>query len=104
MKKYIDVELLKAEILKLRSGSCISESDDFYEYAKSEILDIIDTLQQEQPEVDLKNEIEEHVYSMPHCEFSHYTEDLEDEDWARAEFHHFYELGYELGLNARKEE
>lgn len=57
-------------------------------------------VKQEQPEVDLEKEIEEHVYSMPHCEFSHYTEDLEDEDWARAEFRYFYELG----LNARKEE
>lgn len=50
--KYIDAEKLKAEIRKLRSESCISESDDYYEYAKSEIINIIDSLQQEQPEVD----------------------------------------------------
>ena len=51
MKKYIDADKLKAEIQKLRSESCISESDDYYEYAKSEIIDIIDSLQQDQSEV-----------------------------------------------------
>ena len=45
--KYIDSEKLIAEIRKLRSESCISESDDYYEYAKSEIIDIIDSLQQD---------------------------------------------------------
>ena len=48
--KYIDAEKLKAEIRKLRSESTISESDDYYEYAKSRIIDIIESLQQEQPE------------------------------------------------------
>ena len=46
--KYIDAEKLIAEIQKLRSETCISESDDYYEYAKSEIIDIINSLQQEQ--------------------------------------------------------
>ena len=50
MSKYIDAEKLISEILKLRSESCISESDDYYEYAKSEIIDIIESLQQERPE------------------------------------------------------
>ena len=45
--KYIDAEKLIAEIRKLCSESCISESDDYYEYAKSEIIDIIDSLQQD---------------------------------------------------------
>ena len=57
MNKYIDAEKLIAEIRKLCSESCISESDDYYEYAKSEIIDIITSLQQEQPEVDLDKEI-----------------------------------------------
>ena len=48
--KYIPAEKLIAEIRKLRSESCISESDDYYEYAKSEIIDIITSLQQEQPD------------------------------------------------------
>ena len=49
MMKYIDADKLIAEIQKLRSETCISESDDYYEYAKSEIIDIINSLQQEQP-------------------------------------------------------
>lgn len=48
--KYIDTEKLIAEIRKLCSESCISEEDEYYEYAKSEIIDIIDSLQQEQTE------------------------------------------------------
>ena len=50
MSKYIDAEKLISEILKLRSESCISESDDYYEYAKSEIIDIIESLQQKPAE------------------------------------------------------
>ena len=50
MSKYIDAEKLISKILKLRSESCISESDDYYEYAKSEIIDIIESLQQERTE------------------------------------------------------
>lgn len=50
MSKYIDVDKLISEIRKLRSESCISESDDYYEYAKSDIIDLINSLQQEQPE------------------------------------------------------
>ena len=47
MSKYIDAEKLISEILKLRSESCISESDDYYENAKREIIDIIESLHQE---------------------------------------------------------
>ncbi len=50
--KYIDANKLREKILKLRSESCISEADDYYEYAKSEIIDVIDSLQQEQIETD----------------------------------------------------
>lgn len=59
--KYIDAEKLKAEIRKLCSESCISESDDYYEFAKTEIIDIINSLQQEQPDVDLEEEIRKHT-------------------------------------------
>jgi hypothetical protein len=47
---------------------------------------------QEQPEVDLEKEIEEHAIYMPHGEFSSDKEILEDMEWARKEFHHFYGL------------
>lgn len=98
--KYIPADELIAEIRKLRSESCISESDDYYEYAKSEIIDIITSLQQEKPEVDLEKEInarwrnwlspsnqKEVEGVLPKTEFAMYAR-------------HFYELG----LNARKEE
>lgn len=55
---------------------------------------------QEQPEVDLEKEIEEHVKGMPMSEFTHESEVGDHWDWAREEFRHFFELGF----NARKEE
>ena len=87
--KYIDSEKLIAEIRKLCSESCISESDDYYEYAKSEIIDIITSLQQEQPEVDLE-EAARHVY----------------ESWMGGTMDDVRRDMAELGkvLNARKEE
>ena len=54
----------------------------------------------DQPEVDIEKEITEHAINMPHCEFSHDSEDREHEEWAMKEFRYFYELG----LNARKEQ
>ena len=54
MAKYIDAEKLKSEIMKLRSESTISESDDYYEYAKSRIIDIVDSLQQDKTAVELE--------------------------------------------------
>ena len=98
--KYIDADKLIAEIRELRSESCISESDEYYEIAKSEIIDIITSLQQEQPEVDLEKEITPSLVENMLCEFGVQSiEDVDSEclaDIAR----HFYELG----LNARKEE
>ena len=103
MNKYIDVEKLIAEIKNFSSKEYGDNTfgDDIVNGALDYVIEeIIPSLQQEQPKIDLEKEIEEHVYNMPHCEFSHYTQDLEDEDWARAEFRYFYELG----LKARKEE
>ena len=57
-------------------------------------------LQQEQPEVDLEKEVEEHAIFMPHGEFASDNEIQEDMEWAKKEFRHFYELG----LKARKAE
>lgn len=54
----------------------------------------------EQPEVDLEKEIEEHVIYMSHGEFASDNERQEDVEWARKEFHHFFELG----LNAKNKE
>lgn len=59
-----------------------------------------DFVEQERTRVDLEKEIEEHVLYMPHGEFASDNECTEDDEWARKEFRHFYELG----LNAGKEE
>ena len=73
----------------------LDEAKSTYEF----ILYLIDSLQQEQPEINLEREIEEHVVHMPHGEFASDNERQEDVEWARKEFHYFFELG----LNARKE-
>ena len=46
--KYIDAEKLKKHIDNLESFSCISEEQDGFYSAISRIIDIIDSLQQEQ--------------------------------------------------------
>lgn len=97
MTHYIDADKLIAEILKLRSESCISESDDYYEYAKSEIIDIIESLQQEQPEVDLEKEIDAYFDKIGMPVF--WCNDDEQRDFCAKIARHFYELG----KNARKE-
>lgn len=99
MSKYIDAEKLIAKIDNLESFSCISEEQDGFYSAISRINDIIDSLQQEQPEVDLEKEI-----------------DLCWQDWIspsnqssvegvlpKSEFSMYARHFYELGLNARKE-
>ena len=109
MGKYIDADRLKTEIEKLKQLNEISDDRDYaqyeldgacgYEMACEEILSSITSLQQEQPEVDLKKEIEEHVKGMPMSEFTHESEVGDYWGWAREEFRYFFELG----LNARKD-
>lgn len=99
--KYIDTEKLKALLSDLREEHK-NYKGDFHEgvvFAVDELEDdIIDSLLQEQPEVDLEKEIEEHAIFMPHGEFASDNEIQEDMEWAKKEFHHFYEMG----INARK--
>lgn len=100
--KYIDAEKLIAEIRKLCSESCISEEDEYYEYAKSEIIDIIDSLQQEQPEEDLEkalNGLDNAFFDLDGIAVKGATYYLTVND-LKDIAHDFYELG----LNARKEE
>ena len=65
--KYIDTKKLIAKIQGLRSESCISESDEYYEYAKSEIIGIIESLQQEQPS--LPSNLDEAAFKYENAEF-----------------------------------
>ncbi len=100
MNKYIDAEKLKVEIQKLRSGSCISESDDYYEYAKDDILDIIISLQQEQPK-DIEEDFFFDEAMRVYDDNNKYPPSSEEElNMLEIIARHFYELG----LNTRKEE
>ena len=92
--KYIDAEKLIAEIRKLCSESCISESDDYYEYAKSEIIDIITSLQQEQPEVDFEEEWDKFEDWMESYNRGDYPTCYSPKQIAR----HFFELGLSAGM------
>ena len=65
-KKYIDADRLKAEIEGIRWFPQISSGyNDGREDMKMMVLDIIYSLQQEQPEVDLVAEYDEQFYSDP---------------------------------------
>ncbi len=79
------------KIIKLRTESCISESDDYYEYEKGAIIDIFDSLQQEQMEVDLGEEIKKI------CDFNKVQTSVTINNKALNRF-------YELVLKAGKEE
>jgi hypothetical protein len=59
-------------------------------------------VEQEQPEVDLENEIEEHSEMMPMSEFTHESEAEEFVKWAKQEFRHFYERGVKAGKEESK--
>ena len=52
MAKYIDADKLKEQIEKLDMESCISEEWSGFYYGIDSVLEVIDSLQQEQPEVD----------------------------------------------------
>lgn len=106
--KYIDVDLLRKEIEFAKSVYSNPErvvhgiADAFRQDGRAamcdDILKKLDSLQQEQPEVDLEKEI---------------VETLGDDVWNDTSVriqqilikvaHHLYEL-YELGKSARKEE
>ncbi len=81
---------------------------------KEELSDFINSLQQEQPnkeslnkaidsdeldsqqeqqEVNIEKEIEEHIEGMPMSEFTHESEVDTHYGWARKEFRYFFELG-----------
>ncbi len=98
MIKYIDTEKLKTEIkryknkadsrLKMKGRTFSEEQKDLaIQNLCGNLLHFIDSLTQEQPEVDLEKEIEKALDTLE-------VKDL------RGWFHYFYELG----LNARKEE
>lgn len=99
MKKYIDAEKLKGFVIELKERAKRNSCDTWgiVPDALEEVENFIDSLQQEQIEVDIEKEIEEHAIYMPHGEFASDNEIIEDMEWARKEFRHFYELGFDAG-------
>lgn len=90
----------RIEFAQKRKYSSLGNAARIRANEDKEILSLIESLQQEQPDVDLGKEIEEHVKGMPMSEFTHESEVDEHWDWAREEFRYFFGLG----LNAKKEE
>ena len=94
--KYIDADKLKAEIDNLESFSCISEEQDGFYSAIGRVIDIIDSLQQEQQKVNWEeeDELEREINNAGMAMTEHIPSWKEVEQFAR----HFYELG----KNSRK--
>lgn len=104
MSKYIDAERLKAEITDLCANANFyqqrameeSNREDFVSsggeiFAYSKVLSLINSLQQEQSEINLEKEIEDYCGSY---------KDRPVPDFIEAVARHFYELGQR---NIRKE-
>ena len=98
MSKYIDAEKLKKSIESIRLiPQKQADYNDGRDDVKMMVLDLIDSLQQEQPETDLEKEIDEWLKA-GHITDTRYSDYCDDDIKETAR--HFYELG----LKARKEE
>lgn len=98
MAKYIDAEKLIA-LLEQRKKQLSQWTDKKYANQRIDeidcILDVdIDSLQQEQPKVDLEKEIEQYTEETIHLPITHKRTpmDIMESDWVRCA-HHFYKLG-----------
>lgn len=99
MRRYIDADKLIAEIFNLEPFSCISEVQDGFYSAINRINDIIDSLQQEQPEVDLGQFDKDVTKIWGRCAAE------PNDSIACLHIETFNEVArhfYELGINARK--
>lgn len=103
--KYIDAEKLKAEIDKLHDAPVPKHDQqcdfsDGYSWGLNDIENLIDSLQQEQPEVELEGEITRFLSNATKMNKGEWRGKYPiGEIGFRAVAHHFYELG----LKARKE-
>lgn len=110
--KYIDADRLKAEIEKhikevKDAAESFTPNQGFFDAKLSGIYDvmaIITSLQQEQPEVELKKEIKEWVNLMVGASFPEQDGDFISEEDYRSVIRQTALHFYELGLKARKEE
>ena len=86
-------KMLSSQIWWEEQGWIMIPPDATIEGIDSLLKQVRKKLQQEQPEVDIEKEIEEHTVYMPHGEFTSDNEVIEDMEWAKKEFRYFYELG-----------
>ena len=103
MNKYIDAEKLKSEIKLRREKLCeryldVSEDANLEYDVLSEILNIIESHQQEQLEVDFEKELQKHIEECLDVKFP--TTDIEE---IKKDVAYTARKFYELGLNTRKE-
>ena len=112
MAKYIDADLLRKEIKRLEKaahksalGCADSEIRKFHEgkdFAYQNVGILIDSLQQEQPEVNFKIEERKWVHDAVDNVFPEDGDFMSEVDFRKIlkdTAHHFYELG----LNAKEE-
>ena len=96
--KYIDADKLKYEIERRKLSNYYTDTDDY----EAELFEIIDFLQQEQPDVNLKKEIKEWTDLMVGTSFPEQDGAFISEEDFRSVIRqtaiHF------LDLNARKKE
>lgn len=110
MNKYIDAELLRERIenLKIKVYGCESNTDSDVIVALVSfdiVLRLIDSLQQEQQEVDLEKEMDNYIGS--HFSEAHDGVLLSDASGMELTITDIAPIArhfYELGLKARKEE
>lgn len=90
MDKYIDAEKLKYEIERRKLSNYYTDTDDY----EAELFEIIDSLQQEQPEVELEKFISDFIDK----------KDSENQGkWCEEDIIEAMKSSFALGLNARKE-
>ena len=93
--KYVDADRLQAEIRKLRGEKPFLDDSSLlaYLHGLSKIEDLVDSLQQEQPEVDLEKEIDRYCKPIQ-------ARQVQEAPFTNLEncARHFYKLG----LKARK--
>lgn len=90
MSKYIDADRLRAEIAQRFWDYGTPLHDDVVTAKVDEVLSIIDSLQQEQPEVDLVKEYDEEFYNDP------VYGKLINRNAGIGVARHFYELGQSI--------
>lgn len=97
MSKYIDAEKLKTKIRKHLIPTVVDRDYDEWEMGKDaglqQAISIIDSLQQEQPEVDLEKVLSGFTGYYAHENSGEYPSAIE-----------IARYFYKLGLNARKDE